>query len=77
MSFFKTKKVDDKYDEFLTAVNQIETNLKNHVDCISSGVMQKYEASVEQIVHLTEENEQINYKYVDKCLELDISKSEI
>ena len=46
MSFFKTKKVDEKYDEFLTAVQQIENNLKSHVDCITNGVMRKYEDSL-------------------------------
>lgn len=39
--------------------------------------MKKYENSLKQIVDLTEENQQINYKFIDKCLELDISKSEI
>ena len=28
-------------------------------------------------IELKEKNEETNYKYIDKCLELDIAKSEI
>jgi len=47
------------------------------VNIISQSILKKYEEMNEQNVNLKKDNEETNYKFIDKCLELDIAKSEI
>jgi len=77
MGGIQQKNTDKKKSEFETVVDNIQKNMAEQVNIISQSILKKYEEMNEQNANLKKENEETNYKFIDKCLELDIAKSEI